>query len=79
MEEAAELDNYLPLSFKRPKEQEYIELCLTFDANALAATRREQHPCFLEKAMKAAIPMCSPAEALRRRERSILRGRSHSS
>ncbi len=24
MEEAAELDNYLPLSFKSPKEQEYI-------------------------------------------------------
>ena len=24
-EEAAELDNYLPLSFKIPKEQEYIE------------------------------------------------------
>jgi len=28
MEEAAELANYLPLSFKTPKEQEYIEfLC----------------------------------------------------
>ena len=25
MEEAAELTNYLPLSFKTPKEQEYIE------------------------------------------------------
>ncbi len=25
MEEAAELANYLPLSFKTPKEQEYIE------------------------------------------------------
>src|SRR5947207_8654179 len=25
MEEAAELGNYLPLSFKTPKEQEYIE------------------------------------------------------
>ena len=25
MEEAAELVNYLPLSFKSPKEQEYIE------------------------------------------------------
>ena len=25
MEEAAELGNYLPLSFKSPKEQEYIE------------------------------------------------------
>ncbi|MEO8350393.1 MAG: hypothetical protein ABI680_01600 [Chthoniobacteraceae bacterium] len=25
MEEAAELGNYLPLSFKNPKEQEYIE------------------------------------------------------
>jgi len=25
MEEAAELSNYLPLSFKTPKEQEYIE------------------------------------------------------
>jgi hypothetical protein len=25
MEEAAELANYLPLSFKSPKEQEYIE------------------------------------------------------
>ena len=25
MDEAAELGNYLPLSFKSPKEQEYIE------------------------------------------------------
>lgn len=25
MEEAADLGNYLPLSFKSPKEQEYIE------------------------------------------------------
>ena len=25
MDEAAELANYLPLSFKTPKEQEYIE------------------------------------------------------
>ena len=25
MEEAAELGNYLPLSFRSPKEQEYIE------------------------------------------------------
>lgn len=25
MEEAAELGNYLPLSFKSPKDQEYIE------------------------------------------------------
>ena len=25
MDEAAELGNYLPLSFKRTKEQEYIE------------------------------------------------------
>jgi hypothetical protein len=25
MEEAVELANYLPLSFKTPKEQEYIE------------------------------------------------------
>ncbi|MCK1389659.1 hypothetical protein [Bradyrhizobium sp. 1] len=34
MEEAAELSNYLPLSFKTPKEQEYIEfLWDTFDMN----------------------------------------------
>src|ERR1035441_9365323 len=34
MEEAAELANYLPLSFKRPKEQEYIEfLWDAFDTN----------------------------------------------
>ncbi len=26
MEEAADLGNYLPLSFQNPKEQEYIEL-----------------------------------------------------
>jgi hypothetical protein len=28
MEEAAELGNYLPLSYKSPKEQEYIEFLL---------------------------------------------------
>ena len=34
MEEAAELANYLPLSFKSPKEQEYIEfLWDAFDTN----------------------------------------------
>ena len=34
MEEAAELGNYLPLSFKSPKEQEYIEfLWDAFDTN----------------------------------------------
>src|SRR5664280_2847667 len=34
MEEAAELANYLPLSFKTPKEQEYIEfLWDAFDTN----------------------------------------------
>ena len=34
MEEAAELGNYLPLSFKTPKEQEYIEfLWDTFETN----------------------------------------------
>lgn len=34
MEEAAELGNYLPLSFKTPKEQEYIEfLWETFETN----------------------------------------------
>jgi len=27
MDEAAELGNYLPLSFKSPKEQEYIASC----------------------------------------------------
>jgi hypothetical protein len=34
MEEAAELANYLPLSFKTPKEQEYIEfLWEAFETN----------------------------------------------
>jgi len=34
MEEAAELANYLPLSFKTPKEQEYIDfLWDAFDTN----------------------------------------------
>ena len=34
MEEAAELGNYLPLSFKTPKEQEYIEfLWNAFETN----------------------------------------------
>src|SRR5450759_5438226 len=34
MEDAADLGNYLPLSFKSPKEQEYIEfLWDAFDAN----------------------------------------------
>ena len=34
MEDAAELGNYLPLSFKTPKEQEYIEfLWDTFETN----------------------------------------------
>jgi len=30
MEEAVELTNYLPLSFKTPKEQRYIEGSSTF-------------------------------------------------
>ncbi len=34
MEEASELGNYLPLSFKTPKEQEYIAyLWDTFETN----------------------------------------------
>jgi hypothetical protein len=34
MEEAAELGNYRPLSFKRPKEEEYIEFRWdTFEIN----------------------------------------------
>ena len=36
MEEAAELANYLPLSFKTPKEQEYIEfLWDAFETNTM--------------------------------------------
>lgn len=38
MDEAAELGNYLPLSFKSPKEQEYIEfLWDAFETTTLTA------------------------------------------
>jgi hypothetical protein len=33
MHEAAELGNYLPLSFKSPKEQEYIEFLWDVSVN----------------------------------------------
>ena len=40
MEEALELGNYLPLSFKTPKEQEYIEfLSDAFETNHTHGTR----------------------------------------
>ena len=44
MDEAAELGNYLPLSFKSPKEQEYIEfLWDAFETNhAHCGTRVRQ-------------------------------------
>ena len=39
MEEAAELASYLPLSFKSPKEQEYIEfLWDAFETNSPTAS-----------------------------------------
>jgi hypothetical protein len=40
MEEAAELGNYLPLSYKSPKEQKDIEICLGFDITSLADHER---------------------------------------
>ena len=54
MEEAAELATYLPLSFKTPKEQEYIEICLGFDVKPLAdrpgfQEMRELHAALVEK------------------------------
>lgn len=36
MEDAGELDKYLPLSFKATKEQEYFEICLNFDLASIA-------------------------------------------
>jgi hypothetical protein len=45
MEEAAELANYLPLSFKTPKEQEYIEfLWDVFETNYNARVSRRRAP-----------------------------------
>ena len=45
MEEAAELGNYLPLSFKTPKEQEYIEFL--WDAFETNYTHRKYQFAFL--------------------------------
>ena len=40
MEEAAELANYLPLSFKTPKEQEYIGFDKDIEKSLLLAQPR---------------------------------------
>jgi len=42
MEETAELANFLPLSFKAPKEQKDIEICAAFDI----ADEFDTHPNF---------------------------------
>ena len=54
MEEATELANYLPLSFKTPKEQEDIEIWLNLDRETLAVgpqfqAMRELHDAFLAR------------------------------
>ena len=47
-EEATELSNYLPLSFKSPKEQEYIEfLWDVFEQSSIHAKARMGHLFFL--------------------------------
>jgi len=63
MEEAVELSNYLPLSFKTPKEQEYIEfLWDAFETNYT-------HGKYMYRgAPSASISTVSPASAWARME-----------
>ena len=58
MEEASELGNYLPHSFKRPKEQEYIEFL--WDAFETNYTHGKYQLAFLIRSRIAPISPATP-------------------
>jgi hypothetical protein len=55
MEEAAELANYLPLSFKTPKEQESIEFLSLLDDLEAKLRKQEQPATRLAESLSAAV------------------------
>ena len=55
MEEAVELANYLPLSFKTPKEQEYIEFLPLLDDPEAKLRKQEETATRLAESLAAGV------------------------